>query len=553
MDFINGYPESMRESIKKVEKTRQSRLVTKFTPLTLEERHTLLSKFHPDYHAKGKRSVGLGANKGEVIINEVADLLEASPLITENDVDLSKIDYDVDVLILGGGGAGTVAALWAFNSGIKEDRMLITTKLRHGDSNSMMAQGGIQAADRPQDDPTHHYLDTYGGGHFANKPELVERLVNDAPLIIKWHESRGVLYDRDENDDFVELSGGGTSRNRLHAAKDYTGLEILRCIRDVARNRRIPVLEFTSAVELLTDGDRVTGAVLYNMETEQYYVVRAKAVVLATGGFGRLHVQNYPTTNHYGATGDGLVLAYHVGAKLRDMDTAQYHPTGAAFPEQIVGLLITEKVRGLGAQPLNIKGDTFVFPLEPRDVEAAAFIKECFENKLGIETPTGMQGIWLDSPMIEIIHGAGAIEKNLGAMHRMFQRFGIDMRKDPVLVFPTLHYQNGGVDINADARTTVDGLFAGGEVGGGVHGKNRLMGNSLLDYNVFGRVAGITAAEYAKKTKPGKLTLEHLKKYRRKLKNADIKVERKAPILLPEYRGKEMLERTIDVDKAVGA
>jgi succinate dehydrogenase / fumarate reductase flavoprotein subunit len=171
MEFINGYPESMRESIKNVEKTRQSRLGTKFTPLTLDERHALLSKFHPDYHAKGKRSLGLGANKGEVIINEVADLLEANPLISEKDVDLSKIDYDVDVLILGGGGAGTVAALWAFNSGIKEDKMLITTKLRHGDSNSMMAQGGIQAADRPKDDPAQHYLDTYGGGHFANKPE----------------------------------------------------------------------------------------------------------------------------------------------------------------------------------------------------------------------------------------------------------------------------------------------------------------------------------------------------------------------------------------------
>ncbi len=553
MEFINGYPESMRESIKKVEQTRQSRLDTKFTPLTLDERHTLLSKFHPDYNTKGKRSVGVGVNKGEIIINEVADMLEANPLISKKDIDLSKIDYDVDVSILGGGGAGTVAALWASNKGVNTDKILITTKLRHGDSNSMMAQGGIQAADRREDKPTHHFLDTYGGGHFANKPELVEKLVKDAPLIIKWHESRGVLYDRDEKDNFVELSGGGTSRNRLHASKDYTGLEILRCVRDVSRNRKIPVLEFTSAVELLTDGNKVTGAVLYNMETKQYYVVRAKATVLATGGFGRLHVQNYPTTNHYGATGDGLVLAYHVGAKLRDMDTAQYHPTGAAFPEQIVGLLITEKVRGLGAQPLNCDGGTFVFPLEPRDVEAAAFIKECFHEKKGIATPTGMQGVWLDSPMIEIIHGAGAIEKNLGAMHRMFQRFGIDMRKDPVLVFPTLHYQNGGVEIDAETRTTVDGLFAGGEVTGGVHGKNRLMGNSLLDYNVFGRAAGIAAAEYVKKAKPGALTLEHLKKYKRNLQNAEINVERKAPMILPEYRGKEMLERSIDIDKAVGA
>jgi len=164
-----------------------------------------------------------------------------------------------------------------------------------------------------------------------------------------------------------------------------------------------------------------------------------------------------------------------------------------------------------------------------------------------------MQGVWLDSPMIEILRGEGAIEKNLGAMHRMFQRFGIDMRKDPVLVFPTLHYQNGGVEIDVDARTSVDGLFAGGEVEGGVHGKNRLMGNSLLDYNVFGRAAGMSAAEYVKKAKPGKLSLKHLDKYEKSLKAAGIKTNRKAPMLLPDYRGKEALSRSLEIDKVVGA
>lgn len=553
MEIINGYPDYMRESINEVVKTRQARLKKTFTPMTMDERKQVLDKFHPDYKAEGKRSLAIGPNKGKVTLSEVADLLEAHPIISPKDINLSQIDYDVDVLIIGGGGAGTVAALWASNNGTPVDKILIVTKLRHGDSNSMMAQGGIQAADRPQDSPVKHYLDTYGGGHFSNKPELVRRLVTEAPSIIRWHVTRGVLYDRDENGDFMELSGGGTSRNRLHAAKDYTGMEILRCLRDVSRNRKIPVLEFTSVVELLTDGDRVTGAVLYNMENEQYSIVRARATILATGGFGRLHVQNFATTNHYGATADGLVLAYHVGATLRDMDTAQYHPTGAAYPEQLVGLLITEKVRGMGAQPLNIDGKTFVFPLEPRDVEAAAFIRECYGRKKGMVTSTGMSGIWLDSPMIEILHGEGAIEKNLGAMHRMFQRFGIDMRKDPVLVFPTLHYQNGGVEIDVEALTSVEGLFAGGEVEGGVHGKNRLMGNSLLDYNVFGRAAGISASEYAKKTKPGKLSLKHLEKYEKSLKDAGIKTKRRAPILLPEYRGKEALSRSIDIDKVVYA
>ena len=140
---------------------------------------------------------------------------------------------------------------------------------------------------------------------------------------------------------------------------------------------------------------------------------------MATGGYGRLHIQGFPTTNHYGATGDGLILAYHVGARLRDMDAVQYHPTGAAYPEQIVGLLITEKVRGMGAQPVNKHGKQFVYPLEPRDIEAAAFIRECYERNNCVITPTGMRGIWLDSPMIELIQGEGAIQKNLAAMYRM--------------------------------------------------------------------------------------------------------------------------------------
>ncbi len=547
MELIDGYPKYMRKSIEKVERTRKERLETTPKSMSMEEREEVLNKFHPDYKEEEKRPLAFGPNKGDVVINEVADLLEAHSVVSPDEVDLSTIDYDVDVLIIGGGGAGTVAALWANGEGIATEDILITTKLRHGDANSMMAQGGIQAADRSEDDPILHYLDVFGGGHFKNKPELVKRLVKEAPSIIKWHEELGVMYDRDEEGNFIELSGGGTSRNRLHAAKDYTGMEIMRTIRDEARNREIPVLEFTSAVELLTDGNRVTGAVLYNMDTEQYYVVRAKATILATGGFGRLHIQQFATTNHYGATADGLVLAYHVGAKLRDMDTAQYHPTGAAYPEQIVGLLITEKVRGLGAQPVNKHGETFVFPLEPRDVEASSIIRECYERDNGVETPTGMKGVWLDSPMIEIIHGEGTIEKNLGAMNRMFTRFGIDMTKDPVLVFPTLHYQNGGVEIDADAQTTIPGLFAGGEVEGGVHGKNRLMGNSLLDYNVFGKTAGIAAANYAKKNSAGKVSLAHVETYEKKLKDAGVKTEREAPMILPEYRGKETLSRAIDI------
>jgi succinate dehydrogenase / fumarate reductase flavoprotein subunit len=300
----------------------------------------------------------------------------------------------------------------------------------------------------------------------------------------------------------VTLHGGGTSRKRMHSARDYTGLEIVRNLKDEIINKNIPVLEFTSAIELLTDKNRkVVGAMLYNMETQSYLIVKAKSTILTTGGFGRLHIQGFQTTNHYGATADGLVLAYRAGATLRDMDSTQYHPTGAAYPEQIVGLLVTEKVRGLGAQPINIHGKQFVNSREPRDVEAAAIIKECYEKNNGITTPTGMKGVWLDTPMIDIIHGEGTIQKELPAMLRQYKRFDIDITQLPILVFPTLHYQNGGIVINENANTIVEGLFAAGEVTGGTHGKNRLMGNSILEYSVFGRIAGINAAKRVLKVK----------------------------------------------------
>ncbi|KAA0007405.1 MAG: FAD-binding protein [Thermoplasmata archaeon] len=547
------YPKEMEKSIRKVEETRQERLKKLPERMTAEEREEILKKYHPDYRKGAKRKLKVGVSKGSMLPNEVADLIEAYPLIHPDEIDLSQIDYETDILIIGGGGAGTAAALWAYYNGVKPENILIATKLRHGDANTMMAQGGIQAADKPNDSPAIHYLDVIGGGHYANKPELVARLVMDAPLIIKWHEDLGVMYDKKPDGEMITVHGGGTSRKRMHSAKDYTGMEIMRVLRDEARNIGINVLEFSPAIELITDEQgKVAGAVLFNMETEQYYVVKAKATIMATGGFGRLHIQGFPTTNHYGATADGLVMAYRVGARLRDMDSVQYHPTGAAYPEQILGLLVTEKVRSLGGQPVNVDGEQFVHPLEPRDVEASAFIRECYDRNKGVVTPTGMRGIWLDSPMIEMIHGKGTIERRLGAMFRMFKRFDIDMREEPILVFPTLHYQNGGIEIDKEARVlgkdgVIAGLFAAGEVEGGVHGKNRLMGNSLLDTQVFGRAAGINAAKYVKKAKIGKLTLKHVKKYIEELKRAKIKEERKSPMLLPDYRGEKAVARMIDI------
>jgi succinate dehydrogenase/fumarate reductase flavoprotein subunit len=527
------YTPEMRELVKAVEVTRSQRLNQRFPAMSLDERQTLLNGFHPDYIQEGMREVKVGLSKGSRTPNELADILEGRSRVSP-DFDLSQPEFETDVLVIGGGGAGASAALLAQENGA---RVTLVTKLRFGDANTMMAQGGIQAADRPEDSPSTHYLDVIGGGHFKNYPELVEALVTDAPVVIEWLEQLGVMFDKTPDGVMTEEHGGGTSVRRMHSARDYTGAEIMRTLRDEVRNREdIQVIEFCPAIEIVLDEQgQAAGAILMNLETGRCFYARAKAVIMATGGSGRLHYQGFPTTNHYGATGDGIVLAYRVGAELAFLDTMQYHPTGAAFPEQILGLLVTEKVRGIGAQPVNIKGEQFVYPLEPRDVESAAFIRECKERKLGINTPTGQPGVWLDTPMIDLLHGKGTIEKALPAMVRQFRRFEIDMTEIPILVYPTLHYQNGGVQLEADCRTNIPGLFMAGEVGGGIHGRNRLMGNSLLDVCVFGRRAGISAAAHSHETTAGGPTLQHLEKWNKELEEAGLNGSLQSPILLPSY------------------
>ena len=199
---------------------------------------------------------------------------------------------------------------------------------------------------------------------------------------------------------------------------------------------------------------------------------------------------------------------------------------------------MTEKVRGLGAQPVNIKGEQFVYPLEPRDVEAAAFIRECKDRKLGVITPAGQHGVWLDAPMIDLIHGPGTIASALPAMVRQFNGFSIDMTRDPLLVYPTLHYQNGGVRMDADGATNVAGLYIAGEISGGVHGRNRLMGNSLLEICVYGRRSGRSAAVYAQTASLKGATLAHLVEWNRALDAAGSDGDLIAPILLPDYARK---------------
>ncbi len=545
------YPEYMHESLKLVDQTRQKRLELEksgkpvFPPMSADERDDVLKKFHPDYKKESRRVIHIGPNKGEEITTEVADILESHSRIKPELFDLTKLDYETDILIIGGGGAGCAAAIIAMQNGAKS---IISTKLRIGDANSMMSQGGMQAAVTPQDSPTRHYLDALGGGHFDNKPELVRALTEDGPEVVKWLEEMGVVWDKNPDGSMYVLHGGGTSRKRMHSCRDYTGAVIMRTLMDEVRNHpdKITVLEFMPTVELILDNKgRCAGGIIYNMETEEYFTVKAKATVITTGGYGRLHIRGFDTTNHYGATGDGLVMAYRAGAKLLYMDSVQYHPTGSVFPEQIAGFLITEKIRGAGGQPVNKFGELFVFPREPRDVESAAFIRECLEKQNGIQTPSGRWGVWLDSPLIEIIQGSGYLSKNFPAMVRQFIRYSIDITKEPMLVYPSLHYQNGGVEINDKCETNIPGLYVAGEASGGVHGRNRLMGNSVLDYNVFGRRAGKHAAEYTKSVNLGKLTLEHITAYESEMKKAKIKTDRLAPVLLPSYTPEDVRKRQL--------
>lgn len=524
------YTEKMREYIETVEAAREKNISADPRRMTEDEKNALLEKYHPDYKKSEFSKLRVGANKGEPVPNELATLLEAKSRITPDAVDLENPDYDVDVLVIGGGGAGASAAIEAHGAGAK---VMIVTKLRIGDANTMMAEGGIQAADKPGDSPAVHFLDAFGGGHFAAKRELLAKLVNEAPEAIMWLENLGVEFDKESDGTMITTHGGGTSRKRMHAARDYSGAEIMRTLRDEVLNREIPVEDFTSAVEIILDeNSRAAGAVLMNMETHDITVARAKTVIIATGGAGRMHYQGFPTSNHYGATADGLVLGYRVGAKLLYADTLQYHPTGVAYPEQIFGALVTEKVRSLGAKLVNSDGEVFVHPLETRDVVAAAIIRECSDRNKGVLK----NGVWLDTPMIEKIGGEGTIEKRIPAMLRMFLKYGIDIRKEPILVYPTLHYQNGGLDIGTDCMTTcVENLYAAGEVVGGIHGRNRLMGNSLLDIIVFGRTAGYNAAIKSREVSVGKLTLEHINAFEKQRTDAGITGDAVSPKLLPDY------------------
>lgn len=492
----------------------------------------LLSGFHPDRHDSSVTELVVGPNKGDPCHCDVAAMLQSNALIEEADLAGAAV-RTADVLVIGSGGAGCTAALTA---GDARADVIVATKLRLGDSNSVMAEGGIQAAIDPDDSPQAHYDDTLRAGHYAANRRLVAQLVMDGPHSIQWLIKRGMRFTQVGESPFDNLAlkrpGGGTAP-RVLSYGDFTGLEMMRVLREAVRNHpSITVLQNSPVIELLSD-DRghCVGGVLYDVSRRELSIVKAAAVVLGTGGLGRTHLNGFSTSNHFGAMGDGLVLGYRMGAKLREMDSFQYHPTGVAHPAHLAGGLVSEAARSAGAWLINGLGDRFIDELQPRDVVSASIIRECSEGR-GVVLD-GCTGVLLDTPGIER-QQPGALE-NFKALSHLAEKCGVDPAIEPLLVYPTLHYQNGGLVIDGDGCTTVPGLLCAGEASGGVHGRNRLMGNALLDIISFGRKAGAKAAEARQHGISRQASLQHVMELQRELTREGLPLERRAPALYPDY------------------
>lgn len=336
-------------------------------PPPLPDTYALLSTFHPDHLRGSLVQLTLGANAGDSCHRDLAALLQSEALIDEADLAGTPVT-DTDVLVIGGGGAGCAAALKAAKQGA---RVLLATKLRLGDSNTVMAEGGIQAAIEPEDSVQRHIQDTLRAGHHAGDPVLVSAMAGDGPGVLRWLIRQGMQFEQTKGGDLHTRQAAGMSAPRLIHCRDYTGLEMMRVLREaVIQHRSIEVWEQSPVVELLSNetGHRCVGAVVRSLLDRRLRMVRTHSVVLATGGLGRLHLNGFPTSNHLGATGDGLVLAYRIGAKLRELDSFQYHPTGFVYPSHLAGKLVTEGLRAAGCLLVNALGRRFTDELQPRDV-----------------------------------------------------------------------------------------------------------------------------------------------------------------------------------------
>jgi L-aspartate oxidase len=390
----------------------------------------------------------------------------------------------VDVLVVGSGASGLAAALSAERAGA---RVTLAAKGALQSCNSAKAQGGIQAAFGEDDSPEQHAEDVWRSSHETANMDLVRVLTSEAPGTIHWLEEHGVQFTR-SNGGYRLARCGGASRKRLLQVGDRTGLAITRALRGA--------VEASSALTLpkspLTELEATSSG--WRARCGQH-VVEAGAVVLAAGGrcFREARERGELTTNHPGATGEVTQIALGLGAEARDLDALQYHPNGGTWPRSLQGYSIPETTRAYGAVLLNAEREEFTDSLGPRDEVSQAIFDEV-EKGLGVESPDGRPAVWLDTTRIPPDDAA----VSLPYMLRRYRADGIDPLAEPILTYPVLHYQNGGLTIDERGETTLEGLFACGEIAGGTHGRNRMMGNSLLECCVFGRRAGKAAAERAK-------------------------------------------------------
>ncbi len=371
--------------------------------------------------------------------------------------------------------------------------VLVATKSALGAGNTGRAQGGIQAAMGDDDSVESHFEDTFAAGHRVARPELVRRLAEGGPGAIAWLSSLGVGFTHDDGR-LRLLRCGGASRNRLLQAGERTGAEMVKALRAAVRSSGAQVWESTALVDLAPEGDgwRATLAPGGNGVRRE---VGARAVVLAAGGGlrGEAAARGVGSTNHPDATPEVLRFALGLGARGCELDSWQRHPTGSVWPERLAGYALPETTRAYGATLHDADGGRFVDELAPRDVVAQAII-DAVEAGRGAEAPDGSAAVWLDTTAIDRENGAGFTAERLAYVHNRYLKAGVDITRERVLVYPVLHYRNGGLAIDEDAATTLPGVFAAGEIAGGVHGSNRLMGNSLLDTVVYGRIAGARAA-----------------------------------------------------------
>ena len=387
------------------------------------------------------------------------------------------------MLVAGSGASGLAAAVSAERAGA---RVLLVTKGALQSCNSAKAQGGIQAAFGEDDSPELHAEDVWTSSHETADMRLAGILTSEAPDTIHWLEQNSVEFTR-ENGGYRLARCGGASRKRLLQVGDRTGLAITTALRktlEASSARTLPKSPLKQ-LELLANGWRARCG---------DHVVEAGAVVLAAGGrcFREAKDRDELSTTHPGATGEVTQLALDLGAEARDLDALQYHPNGGAWPANMQGYSIPETTRAYGAVLLNAEGEEFTDSLGPRDEVSQAIFAEVEQGK-GVETPDGRPAVHLDTTRIP----ERDAEISLPYMLRRYRAAGIDPLAEPILTYPVLHYQNGGLVIDEHGETTVEGLFACGEIAGGTHGRNRMMGNSLLECCVFGRRAGKAAAERA--------------------------------------------------------